>query len=212
MVPNAPQVETRIAVFARAPVPGEAKTRLIPALGAEGAAALHASLVQRALAAALDAGVGPVELWCAPDTSDPFFARCERELGVALRTQRGADLGERMARAFEAALGENAALVVIGSDCPALTASTLREAAAALAAHDAVIAPAQDGGYVLVGLSAQVAGLFEAIAWGGPAVMAQTRKRLERSAKTWKELETFWDIDRPEDYERLVRSGLLRSS
>lgn len=198
-------------MFARAPVPGEAKTRLIPALGAEGAAALHASLVHRALAAALEARVGPVELWCAPDASAPFFADCERELGVALRTQRGADLGERMARAFDAALGENAALVAIGSDCPALTGSTLREAAAALGGHDAVIAPAEDGGYVLVGLSAHVPGLFEEIAWGGPAVMAETRRRLARSARTWKELETFWDIDRPEDYERLVRSGLLRS-
>lgn len=212
MASNAPRAETRIGIFARAPVPGEAKTRLMPVLGAEGAAALHASLVRHALAVARESGVGPVELWCAPDASHPFFAACEREFGVALRVQRGADLGERMARAFEAALGDNAALVLAGSDCPAITAATLRAAAAALAGHDAVFAPAEDGGYVLVGLAVPIPGLFEAIDWGGPAVMAQTRARLERSATTWKELETFWDIDRPEDYERLVRSGLLRSS
>jgi rSAM/selenodomain-associated transferase 1 len=210
MAPSARPAETRIAVFARAPVPGEAKTRLIPALGAQGAAALHALLVRRALAAACEANVGRVELWCAPDASDPFFAACGREYGAALRAQRGGDLGERMERAFEAALGENAALVVIGSDCPALTPAALREAAAALASHDAVIAPAEDGGYVLLGLSARVTGLFDAIAWGGAGVMAETRARLARSGRTWTELETFWDIDRPEDYERLERSGLVR--
>ena len=211
MTSSAPPAETRIAVFARAPVPGEAKTRLVPTLGAEGAARLHAALVRRALESAIASGVGPVELWCAPDTAHPFFAQCAAELGVNLRVQRGADLGERMGSAFAAALGENAALVLIGSDCPALTPQALREAAAALRDHDAVIAPAEDGGYVLVGLSRAISGLFDGVEWGSSAVMAQTRARLARAGTRWKELGTLWDIDRPEDYARLEREGSLRS-
>ena len=202
----------RVAVFAKAPVPGEVKTRLIPLLGAEDAARLHAELVRHALGVAAAAGAGPVELWCAPDASHPFFARCAAEFGAALRVQRGAGLGERMRAAFDVALDENAALVVIGCDCPALTVAVVREAAAALEAHDAVIAPAEDGGYVLVGLARAHAGIFEGIAWGGPSVMADTRERLERAGATWKELETLWDIDRPEDYARLEREGLLARS
>jgi rSAM/selenodomain-associated transferase 1 len=211
MASSARPAETRIGVFARAPVPGEAKTRLIPGLGAAGAAELHARLVRRALQTARAAGVGPVELWCAPDASHPFFADCAAEHSASLRVQQGADLGSRMDAAFEAALGDNAALVLIGSDCPALTPAVLGAAAAALASHDAVIAPAEDGGYVLIGLSTRVPGLFEGIEWGGPAVMDKTRVRLARAGANWKQLETLWDIDRPEDYTRLEREGLLRS-
>jgi rSAM/selenodomain-associated transferase 1 len=198
---------TRIAVFARAPVPGEAKTRLIPLLGAEGAAQLHAQLVRHAARTAIAADLGPVELWCAPDCDHPFFMQCAEELGVTLRTQRGADLGRRMACAFAAALCENAPLVVIGSDCPALTPEHLREAADALRTHEAVVAPAEDGGYVLVGLSAADPGLFENVAWGSASVMSETRARLTRAGTRWKELETLWDMDRPEDYARLEREG-----
>ena len=80
---------TQVAIFARAPVPGEVKTRLIPLLGAQDAAELHASLVRRALAVAVRAGVGPVSLWCTPETGHPFFAACAAQYGVALREQRG---------------------------------------------------------------------------------------------------------------------------
>jgi uncharacterized protein len=211
MTSSARRAETRVGVFARAPIAGETKTRLVPVLGPEAAARLHESLVRRALETAAASRIGPVELWCAPDSSHPFFARCAAQHALVLREQRGRDLGERMEAAFEAALGENAALVVIGSDCPALTPATLREAAAALADHDAVVAPAEDGGYVLVGLSKPVPGLFAGIAWGGPGVMQATQARLEAAGTRWKELETLWDIDRPDDYARLEREGLLRS-
>ena len=210
MTSSAPRPETRIALFAKAPVAGEVKTRLIPVLGPEGAARLHETLVRHALAVAVSAGVGPVELWCAPDARHPFFALCATQFGVRLREQRGDDLGSRMAEAFRAALGDNAALVVIGSDCPALTARQLHAAAQALATHPAVFSPAEDGGYVLVGLSRPDPGIFSGIAWGGTGVMAQTRARLKSAGIRWTELETLWDIDRPEDYARLEREGLLR--
>ena len=198
---------TRVAVFARAPVAGAVKTRLAGALGAERAAELHARLVRHALATALAANVGPVELWCAPDAAHPFFAACAAELGVTLHAQRGDDLGARMHGAFEHAAASGDALVVIGSDCPALSAQHLRDAAAALAARDAVFAPAEDGGYVLVGLAWPVAPLFEDIVWGGSTVMAQTRLRLVACGLAWKELATLWDVDRPEDVARLERAG-----
>jgi len=209
MTSNARRPEaTRIAVFAKAPVAGEVKTRLAAILGPEGAAGLHAGLVRHAISTAVQSRVGAVELWCAPDESHPFFERCAREFGVALRRQQGVDLGERMRRAVDAALASGEAIVVIGSDCPALAVADLRDAAEALRTHDAVIAPAEDGGYVLIGLSASVPGLFDGIAWGGSAVMAATRARLADA--TWKELATRWDVDRPEDYARLAREGLLQ--
>lgn len=184
----------------------------MPALGAHRAARLHEALVDRALRTAVRSGIGPVELWCAPDARHPFFARCAAEHGAGLREQGDGDLGQRMARAFRAALCDNAALVLIGSDCPALSPQALREAAGALRSHVAVLAPAEDGGYVLVGLSGPDPGLFEGIAWGGGDVMAQTRARLRAAGVSWKELETLWDIDRPEDYARLQREGLLHWS
>jgi rSAM/selenodomain-associated transferase 1 len=197
----------RIAVFAKAPVPGAVKTRLVATLGADAAAGLHARLVRHALATALESGIGPVELWCAPDTSDAFFDQCAREFGVALKRQQGADLGVRMGHAINATLALGAALVIIGSDCPAMAPAHLHGARDALRSRDVVIAPAEDGGYVLVGQSAPVAGLFDDIPWGSDAVMERTRARLAGSGATWQELATLWDIDRPEDYARWMREG-----
>jgi glycosyltransferase A (GT-A) superfamily protein (DUF2064 family) len=111
-----PAEGVRLAVFAKAPVPGEVKTRLAAVLGAEGAAGLHAGLVRHALSTAVMAGAGELELWCAPDETHAFFARCAEESGAVLRRQEGRDLGERMARAFAAAHADGRALVLIGSD------------------------------------------------------------------------------------------------
>ncbi|HEX6633117.1 MAG TPA: DUF2064 domain-containing protein, partial [Usitatibacter sp.] len=100
-------------------------------------------------------------------------------------------------------------LVLIGADCPALTADHLRAAAAALRTHDAAFVPAEDGGYVLVALARSIEGLFDGVSWGGAAVMAQTRERLTRAGARWTELAPLWDVDRPDDYARLQREGLL---
>ena len=114
-----------------------------------------------------------------------------------------------MRTAFERTLAAEAALIVIGSDCPALKASHLRAAAEALAQHDAVLIPAEDGGYVLIGLALPIADLFEGVDWGSSAVMRQTRDRLAAVKVTSVELPALWDVDRPEDYVRLRREGLL---
>lgn len=196
---------TPIAVFARAPMPGEVKTRLIPSLGAEGAAALHARLVRRTLATARAARLGPVTLWCAPDTHHPFFADCVASFGVGLKPQAPGDLGARMLAAFEA----SAPSLLIGSDCPALAVEHLQAASQALRSSDAVFLPAEDGGYVLVGLSRPMTEVFDAIPWGGDAVMIETRRRLDRLGLRWSEPVILWDVDRPDDLVRLAASGLL---
>ena len=210
MKPNEPRAEAaRVAVFAKAPRAGEVKTRLASLLGEQGAADLHARLVEHALDVASASHPSALELWCAPDARDPFFAECERRHGCALHEQRGEDLGERMANAFEASLAGGAPLVLIGSDCPALEARHVSAAAAALRDHDAVFVPAEDGGYVLVGLARAAPEIFTRIAWGTPVVMRQTRERLARAGLRWRELETLWDVDRPDDYRRLQQSGFL---
>ena len=198
-----------MAVFAKAPVAGEVKTRLAGLLGADAAAGLHAGLVRHALATAVAARVGPVELWCAPDAAHPFFARCAAEFGAHLRTQRGSDLGARLECAFEEVLAQGDALVVIGSDCPALAAGELRAAALAVRTCDVAIAPAEDGGYVMLAMSSPQP-IFAGIEWGAATVMRETRRRLQACGTSWRELPGSWDVDRPEDYARLQREGLLQ--
>lgn len=190
----------RVIVFAKAPVPGAVKTRLVPALGADGAARLHARLVERALATACAAGLGAVELCCAPDASHSFFAACAARFGVALAAQGGGDLGARMHRALAAGLPA----LLVGSDCPAMTPDYLRAGDAALRDDcDLVFGPAADGGYTLVGANRLNPGCFEHVSWGGPEVMATQRLRLRACGLRWTELTPLWDVDRPADLERL---------
>lgn len=204
MTASAAEADCRVIVFARAPQPGKAKTRLIPALGRAGAAALHRRLVMHCLRATRDARLGPVELWCAPGTGDPFFLECERRLGASLHPQGKGDLGARMQRAFESVLMRARRAILVGSDIPALSARYLRDADQALVRGDEiVIGPAEDGGYALIGLSRCDPELFRDIPWGGPEVLAETRRRV--AALSWRlsELPVLWDVDRPEDLERL---------
>jgi rSAM/selenodomain-associated transferase 1 len=198
-------VNCRVIVFAKAPTPGQVKTRLIPALGESGAAQLQRQLIERTLRIAVEAGLGTPELWCAPGPDDPFFASCANTYDVSLRPQGEGDLGMRMARALALAPGAGSAGVLIGCDCPVLTADYLREAAAALAAgNDAVFGPVEDGGYVLIGAArSPPPQLFESIAWGTATVMQETRVRLARNNWRWRELALLWDVDRPEDLPRL---------
>jgi rSAM/selenodomain-associated transferase 1 len=198
-------VVCRVQVFARAPVSGEVKTRLIPRLGAEGAARLQTKLTERAVATAIAAEIGPVELWCSPDLSHPTFAALAQR-GVALRDQGPGDLGERMHGALSSAVRDGDFAVLIGSDCPSLTPHDLRCAAQAISdGADVAFVPAEDGGYVLIATRSCSPRLFDNISWGSDSVMAQTRSRLRELGQSWQELPPRWDIDRPEDYERLLR-------
>ena len=199
----------RVLVFAKAPQPGFAKTRLIPLVGAQGAAALHARLIKHTLQTARRARVGLLELHGSP-VDDDFLRFCAARYEAELVAQCDGDLGARMCAASERALSVCAAAILIGADCPALTARHLRLAARALDdGNDAVFAPTEDGGYALIGLAHCDPRLFERIAWSTSEVMAETRERLRALGWRWRELETLWDVDCPADYERLRQSGLL---
>ncbi|WP_260851515.1 TIGR04282 family arsenosugar biosynthesis glycosyltransferase [Denitromonas ohlonensis] len=208
MRPASPE-SVHIAVFAKAPIAGTAKTRLIPALGPAGAARLHRQLVRHAVATAHTARLGPVSLWCAPDATHRFFRALAATTGIPLHVQHGAHLGERMHHALRA-LTTTAPTLLIGTDCPMLDAGMLQACASALQrGDDAVFLPAEDGGYALVGLRQPQPDVFRDIDWGSGAVMAQTRDRLRECALRWAEPATVWDVDRPQDLDRLQRSALL---
>ncbi|AGA34525.1 protein of unknown function DUF2064 [Thioalkalivibrio nitratireducens DSM 14787] len=186
----------RLLVFAKAPEPGQVKTRLIPALGAEGAARLHRRLVRRVLAAARASAVGPVELWAASDARHPFFAQCRREFGCALRAQLAGDLGQRMSVALHAQLPA----LLVGSDAPGLDAARLQDAAAALVeGGDAVLIPALDGGYVAIGLAVPAPGLFTEMPWGGAEVLQRTVDRCREQGLRCSRRPPCPDVDRPDD-------------
>ena len=193
----------QIAIMAKAPIPGLAKTRLIPALGASGAARLQRRLTRMTVACALDAQLGAVTIWCAPDGRHRFFRALRRTTGVTLLDQSHGDLGERMHNAFRLQCPRGPVLV-IGTDCPALRPAHLREAARALiAGDDAVFYPAEDGGYVLVGLREPQPTLFADMAWSTSHVMADTRARALAQGLLVRECETLWDVDLPEQLARL---------
>ena len=195
---------TQVIVMAKAPVPGLAKTRLIPALGAEGAARLAARLLDHALAQARAATPGDVILACAPDVTHAAFTEHARQGGVTLVPQGHGDIGARMHRQFMNAFDQGARRVIlVGTDVPALDAALLRQADAALAAADAVFVPAADGGYALVGLRRPAPAIFEAVPWSTPAVMAATRDRLALAGLQHVELALVHDIDEPADLAQL---------
>jgi rSAM/selenodomain-associated transferase 1 len=193
-----------LLVFARAPVPGGAKSRLIPSLGAEGAALLQQRMTQRALKAATAARVGAVSLWCTPSVQHPFFAACVADYAVTLHAQSGADLGERMMHAHDRMFRSFRRLLVMGTDCPILSVHELRTAAAELRRSDAVVIPADDGGYVLLGLAQPCPAVFRDIDWGSARVLEQTLARLQESGRSCRVLPALWDVDRAEDLVRLA--------
>lgn len=189
--------------MAKAPLPGACKTRLIPVLGPDGAASIAETLLCDTLERISDQGLAPVELWCAPDISHPAFQKLAERFELQLETQRGADLGERMHSAIAAALVHAEMAVLIGTDCPDLDAEYLRHAFAALIERPAALGPADDGGYVLLGLRREAVpalpALFAPMAWGTDQVAAVTRARMHATGMQWAELPSLADIDRPED-------------
>jgi hypothetical protein len=183
-----------VLVFARAPVPGSVKRRLVPRLGSWRAAQLHLRLMRQTLGIAAQAACGPVQLHLT--RRHALFHKHE--------LQKGTDLGQRMHRALERALRRHRGAILIGSDCPALRAADLRRAARLLAGScDVVLGPAEDGGYVLIGARRVSARLFEGIKWGTPDVYAATVQRLDALRYRWRALRPLWDLDRPDDLGRL---------
>lgn len=200
---------TAIAIFAKAPIAGFAKTRLIPRLGAAGAAQLQSVLIRRAVERAKAANLGPVSLWCMPNCSHPFFHEIAEEHSIILHSQAGEDLGARMENAF-ALLCKTMPVLLMGTDCVAIDTKLLARCAAALQmGRDAVFLPVEDGGYILIGLKKPIPELFRNIPWTTERVMTETRRRARELGLRTEEPEILWDIDRPEDYARALASGAL---
>lgn len=198
---------TAVLVFSRAPVPGETKRRLIPALGPERAAELHEQMLEAIVGSAVQAGAGPVIVCCTPSTEHDCFSRLRRDYGATLCEQTSGDLGARMHAALADALRQYPRALLVGSDCPSLTPDVIASAARALEnGYQAVIAPATDGGYVLLGLNRLSRRLFEDIEWGGADVAKATIKRLDGLGWRYLALEPHTDIDRPEDVEHAAQS------
>jgi len=192
-----------VAILAKAPVPGFAKTRLIPTIGAHAAAVLQERLTERAVTTALAADVGPVTLWCAPDSTHDAFLKLAVRSRITLRPQPEGDLGVRMLAAAAASDGPT---LVIGTDCPALTELHLRGAANALRdGMDVILIPAEDGGYVLIGMRSAQPALFVGIQWGTKTVLADTRARIIEGRLILAEQPPLWDVDTDSDLARLDR-------
>jgi uncharacterized protein len=195
---------SRLLVFTRVPRAGQVKTRLIPQLGAQGAADFHARLIRHCLHTVTHAGLCPVELWCAPSCHDPFFQDCRRRYGVELYDQAPGELGERMHKALGSALARAESAVLIGTDIPSIETEDLDAAFQALQqGKDAVVGPARDGGYYLIGLKQPNRRLFEGIRWGTSTVFQETLARLQQLEMDWLCLREHADVDTPDDYRRL---------
>ena len=203
--------DSTILIFAKAPIEGQVKTRLIPKYGAGFATNLHINMVQHCIKTAVSSNLCPVELWCAPHTNNKHFKNWQREFNINLHQQIGANLGERMANAFEAVLLRSRNAIIIGTDCPMLSKNTLDEALSILQDNkDMVLTPAEDGGYALIGLKQLYESLFHDIPWGTENVLDNTREQIEKLKLDCVETEVHWDVDRPADISRLKKTRNLK--
>lgn len=203
-----------IIVFAKAPEPGAVKRRLIPNIGAETAANLQARMLENGITTAINAGLADVQLWCTPNCQHPLFHSLSQRFALTLHAQQGNDLGERMYNAFESALANYRQVVLVGTDCPFISVETYHLAFSALSeGNDAIIAPAYDGGYVLLGLLRNDWRLFENISWGSGQVCDDTCARLNVGGFQWQALETYRDIDHYEDllYLKSIAKTLVKT-
>jgi rSAM/selenodomain-associated transferase 1 len=193
----------RIVIFAKEPQPGFSKTRLIPALGAQGAATLAKLLLERMLQAAIASEVGVVELCVTPWSSEEVWRKMGVPVSVQLTDQGDGDLGVRMARAAQRVIDAGESVLLVGTDCPQLDAGQLQIAALALQGADAALIPALDGGYVLLGLNQYDASIFSGIAWSTSSVAAATQERLQALQWRVQTLAPLHDIDEPADLQYL---------
>ncbi|MGP9834080.1 TIGR04282 family arsenosugar biosynthesis glycosyltransferase [Marinobacter sp. NSM] len=206
---NTDQSPAVLMQFAKWPQAGRVKTRLIPALGIEGALQAHITLSLEVLDNLCATGYD-VSFWWdrpldqPPEEAAPLLANIEAAK-LPQSFQQGGDLGERMARALGQGIASHHRAVVIGSDCPSVDPGYVRSAVAALEHYDVVLGPSDDGGYVLIGARRLAPGALEGIAWGTPEVMQQTLQRMEAAGLSVYLLEPRWDVDEPEDWQRFRR-------
>ncbi|MCR4304582.1 MAG: TIGR04282 family arsenosugar biosynthesis glycosyltransferase [Gallionella sp.] len=194
---------TRIIIFAKAPLPGFAKTRLITALGQAGAAKLAQQMLFNTLHEAIAADVGSVELCATPEINHPAWRDIQLPKGIGISDQGEGDLGARLALASERALANTEQILLIGTDCVEISGGLLREAAQALQEHDAVIHCTADGGYALLGLRRFSPFLFSDMPWSTDAVANTTIARIGQLGWSVRVGQMLHDVDEPEDLKYL---------
>jgi rSAM/selenodomain-associated transferase 1 len=200
-----------LLVFAKEPAAGKVKTRLAEAIGVEAAARVYRDLLATTLAHGHAAWrsriVDHLELWCSSDGDIPFLRGIGAAFGAARYMQSAGDLGQRMAHAMRDALTRASSLLLVGSDCPLLQPARLAEAAAALRTHDAVLVPAEDGGYVLVGARCEVP--LADVRWSTPHALADTVRGFARAGISHATLPACWDVDDAQGFARFeaLRAG-----
>lgn len=199
-----------LIIFAKAPIPGQVKTRLCPALTEDEAATLHGSFVLDTLERT-KAAVGTFKLpfdrflACAPSSSHAFFKIMEARHGVTLLDQQGEDLGVRMKQAFDGLFARGyRRICLVGTDVPSLPLTHYRDAIGSLAQHDLVIGPARDGGYYLIGLTKPCPTLFTDIPWSTDQVLALTQQKAAAAGLRTSLLPAWSDIDTLDDLHALI--------
>ncbi|PCI06589.1 MAG: hypothetical protein COB77_06610 [Gammaproteobacteria bacterium] len=198
--------DTVILVYAKAPVAGQVNTRLIPDIGQTAATQLQEDLIHQRLTTLTQSTLCDVVLLCAPDEDHEVFLQCKQRYPIRLLRQIGDDLGERMANGIKHFLQRYQYCIVVGTDAPILDADQIIKAIDVL--HDGegvVFVPAEDGGYVLVGMNKPHSFLFEGIRWGTETVMQQSRNKLVENNVSFVELDQCWDIDCLTDYKRYMK-------
>lgn len=201
--------DTVILLFAKAPVAGKVNTRLIPDIGVQEATKLQHDLIHQRLSMLKQANLCAVSLMCSPEVQDDYFVYCKEHYPINLLAQSGTDLGVRMFNGIKQALQEYRYCIVIGTDAPALDEVLINQAIEHLKTESEVVfVPAEDGGYVLVGLQKPYEFLFQDISWGSAEVMQQSRNKLNDNNISFNELDTCWDIDRLEDYQRYLKTKI----
>lgn len=196
-----------LCIFARAPERGAVKTRLAARIGADAALAAYQRLVDLALSRYAALPDLRSELWVSGDRCLPEVRGWSADWGLPLFEQRGGDLGERMAAAMAHGCARDVATLIVGIDCPCIDGAYVRAAAQTLLTTDLVLAPAEDGGYGLIGLRRPMPELFRGVAWGSSSVLAETLVKAERLRLRYELLEAVWDVDDAADWERFLESG-----
>ncbi len=198
-------MSTALIVFAKAPIPGEVKTRLCPPLDPDEAASLHGTLVLDAVERAKGLAGASLYVAGAPDLAHPFFKVLEGRYGAKLLPQRGPDLGARMKWAMQDAFEQGAEDVLLtGTDLPTLPRARLMESLTLIKKHDVVLGPTTDGGYYLIGLRKMVPALFEGIAWSTASVFVDTKKKIEDAGLSLGLLPECRDLDTLEDLKAFI--------
>ncbi len=191
-------------VFTKTPEPGKTKTRLIPALGINGAYKVHIKLLKYTIKLTSQIKVIDFFLYYTTKKNNKWLLAFATEHHLSTQIQTGNDLGERMYNAAKISLEKYSHCIIIGTDCPELSIAYIEEAKKYLTTgFDAVIGPAHDGGYVLIGLNRVNKHIFSNIEWGSFSVFKNTVDIFQRLNISYKTLATLHDIDRKEDLQYL---------